>query len=349
MIKKIIKYSLISLFLSLTLFKYTSILSNIKDVFYQLKTEPLDESYISDEMKYLKNYYLMKKGIDYYQAHYLSQIKLAGNDNTVWQQDIWGWRLPFIFYFWKYLTRTGSDILLLFIFLALITLTTSYFISIKFIKSKISLLTPLIILPYFLSAIQSTSFLFITWWSMFFYIIGVAFLFYQKHFLSAIFLSIAILTREFYLIPILIMLLISVFYHKNIKIFLLPLLLFFLMMIFHIYKVNQFTHINNSFGAYRLSRPNKTLVLSTLAFSTNSYFFVNYRPTLLFLAISVISLILLIIKSKDKYIYLLAISSFFPIFLSFFMINIGKWEDYWGATYVPLGIIYSVSIFKFLE
>ncbi|GAG38715.1 unnamed protein product [marine sediment metagenome] len=90
-------------------------------------------------------------------------------------------------------------------------------------------------------------------------------------------------------------------------------------------------------------------LLTTLSFSTNSYFLVGLRPGLIWLITSILGLSYLSYKSKNKYPFLIALVSFLPFFLSLTIIGQTRWEDYWGPMYVPLMAIFSLTTIKVLN
>lgn len=350
MIKKIAKLFLVCLFLGFSFFKTNQLIPQIKNTYQRVKGEPKDKTYFTDEMKYLKNYYLMKKGAGYYQSHYQASKNLGGEKDRIWKRDFWGWRLPFVFYFWKLFTKSGGGILNLFILLSSLSLTSSYFIAKKFIRTKLAPLAPLMLFPYFLNAIKSTSFLFITWWGLFFFIFGLLFFYYHQLALATLFFTFAVISREHFIIPLIFMLFFSIIYKKQKLVFLIPIISFFLMIFVHAYNVSSLISLETSLGiSKRFASINKNLLLATLAFSTNSYLLVNLRPSLIWLIFSLMGLGYLFYLSKSKYFSLISLSSFLPLFLSLTFIGKSVWQDYWGAMYVPLMAIFSLTIFKILN
>lgn len=249
MIKKLAKFLLILLFLGFGLFKTNNFLFKIKDVRQSIKKEPADKSYIADELDYLKTFYLLKKGSGYYQARYEAQKNIAGKEEErVWTKDIWGWRLPFVFYFWKLFAKNGLGIFNLFIILSACFFLSSYLIVKKFVKNNFALLSTVILLPYFLNAIKSTSFLFIAWWGMFFFAFGLMFFYYNHLFLSSFFFILAVISREHFIIPLASMFVLSVIFKKSKLVFLIPIIAFFLMILLHVHNVSSFVPLKTPLG-----------------------------------------------------------------------------------------------------
>lgn len=75
---------LISYFLSAQIFIKNS--NNVNLV------EPIDEDYVSDEMDYLKTFYLMEKGESFYQAH--QDAIIADARANIAPGSVIAWRMP---------------------------------------------------------------------------------------------------------------------------------------------------------------------------------------------------------------------------------------------------------------
>ncbi len=342
MIRKISQFLLLLLFIGFGLFKTKNLISMVQNNYQSVKKEPQNETYTTDEKRYLKTYYLMKKGDNYYTAHYNAFQAVAGGEENVWKKDAWGWRLPTIFYFWKLLTKNGANIINLFVIMVFFTMLSLYLIAKKFTNKHIALLAPLMILPYFLNAIKTTSFLFTTWWGAFFLIIGLAFFYYQKHFWACLFFCLAICTRELLVIPLLAMLIISFWFKRNRLVFLVPIGLLGFYLLYHNHRVSQLLILESSFEIInRLSSFNKETLLTTLAFSTNSYLLLFLRPALIWITTSCFGLGYLLFKNKNKYSILIAFASFLAFFLALGFIGQSRWEDYWGPLYVPMMAAFS--------
>jgi hypothetical protein len=349
MIKKIIKFFIAALFLTFCLFK-TNQIREIVGIFQSLKKEINLTTHTNDERTYLKIFYLMKKGLNYYQANYLAFQANLETEATVWTKDVWGWRLPFVFYFWKTLAKNGGEIMLLFCLFSLIFLFCAYLLAKKFVPKKLALFAPGILFPYFLNALISGSFLFISWWALFFFTFGLTFFFYRRHRWATIFFTLAVISRELFLIPLGSMFLIALIYKKNKSVFSLPLIIFLFVIAFHYHQVSQFVSLENPWGIQkRFMLFNKGLLLSSLAFSTNNYLFVSLRPSLIWIIFSLLGLGYLVFKTNRQNNALIALSSFLPFFLSLPFIGQTVWQDYWGIIYVPLAGIFSLSVFTLFK
>lgn len=350
MIKKIVKTGLIIFFLILCLPQKKSLNFSFRKTGQIVNIEPKNKAYFTDETKYLKTFYLLGKGFPYYQAHYQAMKQMAGEEAEVWTKDAWGWRLPTVFYFWKFFTNQGEGIFNLFLFMSFLTFINAFLIAKKFVSPKLALLASFILIPYFFNALKSTSFLFITWWALFFFILGLTCFFYQKLAWSTLFFTLSIITREHFIIPFIFMFLISYFFKKKKYPFLIPIIIFFLVAKFHSFQVEKIVNLSHSLGLQqRLGGFSKKLLLATLSFSTNLYFSIDWRPALIWLSFALVGLISLTLKSKDKYLPLIALASFSPLIIILpFMCN-STWQDYWGVFYVPTGAIFSLTIFRLFK
>ena len=310
--------------------------------------EPIYGTYTSDEKQFLKTYYLMKSGNNFYEAFKIaSEGRVAG---TPLDNDSFKWRLPTVFYLWKALAVNGRQIFLLYlIWLA------AFFIGIFFLLKKlegifVSLWAIILLTPYFLNLSDyKTSFLFVEWWALFPFIIGLAFFVYGKYKISWIFFLIAIITREHMIIPLLSFVAIA-FLKKEYRLFFSSLVVAFLCFYgFHyIFIANQFQNYNLSSLVQFNSRfhlIHKNILMKMFAFSMQQYPLISLRVNLWLILASFVSLIGFL-KSNNKptaeyYLYTAPWS-----LLIAFMFIAGDYNDYWGILFMPLLIITVPFLFK---
>lgn len=301
-----------------------------------VKSEPMPNQYRSDEFVFLRTFYLLKEGENYYAAFNKSVTQDIRGGYLA--KDVFAWRLPTVFYFWALFASTGFGIGILFIILSSLTLICVY-------RITGNILSPVILAPYYLDAYYyQTSFLFTEWWGLFFFIFGLASLLNNHKKFAIIFLSLSILTRELFIIPVIFMTIVSFIFKKNRLIFL---KIFFMFLVFysvhytlvqnqpvlesqrdifsriHFFSIKQFQH--------------------EIAFSMRQYPLLNFRlPLIIAASTPVILFIKFLLAKKIKYLYLL--SSISLLFLTPFSGNI--YNDYWGITFMPLSLAFFPLVFS---
>lgn len=261
-----------------------------QDVREKIAQEPLAETYFSDEILFLKTYFLMKKGVSYYSA-FAQAVIGHGMMNEI-PREIWGWRWPTVFYFWKYLTPNALWLQILFLGVACLVLISAFSIAQNFLDKSFALLSPFLLIPYFLESAANTYFLLTEWWGVMFFLGGMAFFLKQKKTLSIILFSLAILTRELLLIPLLTFLIISLILKKDSKQLIFPLVIFFFVLTLHYLKILQFLSFFPQLSpGSRLHQPSFLLLQKEFAFNSREYLLVDYRVLIWFFFFSLIGLI----------------------------------------------------------
>jgi len=122
------------------------------------------------------------------------------------------------------------------------------------------------------------------------------------------------------------------------------------MIFVHHYKVTSLVSLENPAGLKtRLPVFNKQVLLSTISFSTNSYLFLNFRPSLLWIIFALLGLLILVKHKKNKYPVLIALFSFLPTLLIIGFIGQTPNQDYWGPIYIPLTAMFSTTILNIFK
>ncbi|GEM_PF-2103319 len=325
---------------------------------FSLKSAPLVDSqpqpngYRSDEFVFLRTFYLIRSGDNYYHAFNDSVV----NDirKGVLSKDVFAWRLPTIFYIWTILARDGVGIGILFIILSSLSLAASYFLNRKFLPPLPSLIAPILLAPYFLDAYEyRTSFLFTEWWGMFFLFFGITFYFYRKMLPAAIFLILAVLTREFNIIPLVAMTFVAFILQKDRRFFVTIVGIFCLAYLTHLTIVGQqAVQANNSNALARLHPFSFAQFQKEIAFSMRQYPLLNFRLPLVIFVAATIGLVYQATKSlkikKGREFYLLAAAAVLPLALIIPFSGV-IFNDYWGIIFMPLIITFSPLISLVIE
>lgn len=232
--------------------------------------------YTTDMRAFLKTYYLMKKGENYYPAFVKG---VSGAEGTGYELDIGGWRETFIFYFWKTLAPNGGYIYLLAVCCFSLNLLAAYTIARQFLPDKIALFSPFLLYPYFHFPLIDLTYMQVEWWAMSFFIWGLAFYFSTKKNYSGIFFALSLATRELFVFSIASFLVIKLT-RKHFRSFffvILPLLCFFVFYVI-IYLPNLLPY--KTVFLRIAGHSNWHMVNKALAYSSWSYYLGIFRPFL---------------------------------------------------------------------
>jgi len=344
------KHKFIIILPILVAFLITSII-NSSDLRDFLSVNPREHEYTYDMGLYLKTYYLMKDGAwNYYQAH-----ANAFNDHAVFglgnlPTDVWGWRLPTLFYLWSIIPiSNGVVIWWMFIGFCLLTFLAVYEITrltLSKEKSYLAILAPYLFFPYLHFAARDWTMLQVEWWAVMIMIWGIYFYLKKKKLWSIVFFSLAMITRELLLIPFLILVFLAwLFKKRELKYFLIPVIVFIIFLIGHTLFVSQQVILIKGLSKYhfRLHGDGKSLLLTTLAFGSWEYLFYNLRLFTLMLGLVVIGFLRQITWRKT----VVTASLILP--LSYLLIGTSQWNHVWGVLYVPfifLGLPWLINNFK---
>lgn len=301
-----------------------------------VKSKPMPKQYRSDEFVFLRTFYLVKEGINYYTA-YNDSVRQNSSGQYAYK-SVFEWRLPTVFYFWALFASNGLGIGILFIILSSLTLICVY-------KITENILSPIILAPYYLDAYYyQTSFLFTEWWGLFFFIFGITSLLNNHKKLTIIFLSFSILTRELFIIPIIFMTLISFLFKKNRLIFLKILFIFLVFYSVHFALVQNQDVLASQRNIFSRIHPfNFKQFQHEIAFSMRQYPLLNFRlPLIIAISTPLILFIKYLLSKKLKYLYLLSAISL--LFITPFSGNI--YNDYWGITFMPLCLAFFPLVFS---
>ncbi|MBI4099487.1 hypothetical protein HY440_00615 [Candidatus Microgenomates bacterium] len=294
-------------------------------IVHQLST-PLGASYTTDMRAFLKTYQLMKQGENFYPAF---ATGMAGLSNGVFHPDINGWRQPLIFYLWKILPGNGTSIYFLWEGMIILSLTAAFLVAKKFLPTRLAILSPLILWPYFHFSLVDLTLLQPEWWATSFFLFGLTAYLYQKFILAGILFATTLATRELFIFPIILLLIIN---RKPLVKLALPLTFFAIYYsLYHLPKIFTF-----GTELVRSSRHGGPYVLHyLLAYSSWSYWLGIFRPFLVVLGLVAVSLM----RKRP----LVLLISFLPLLLVAFSLAalgvIDETRDYWGIYFMPLLLV----------
>ncbi len=302
--------------------------------------EPKSFVYRSDEMIFLKTFYLMQKGKNYYQA-FLNAVQMDARGIHL-TSDSSLWRMPTIFYIWLYLGRNSIGIGRLFMICSALSLVAVYTIMAR-LAPRLALLSPIILMPYFFDAYYyATSMLFSEWWGWFFFIFGLSFYLHKKHFGAIVFFVLATLTRELFILPMAIVCCLAVFFRKD-RFFFLSVFGFFLIFYtLHILAVNHQDVPKYSGSIFsRLHAFDSLTFHRQIAFSMRQYPFLELSLPLAVVLLASTGIIYQIIRKLNKkqalWNFLVVFVSLIPVFIMPFISSID--HDYWGIAVMPTVIV----------
>lgn len=291
--------------------------------------------YTTDMRAFLKTYYLMKNGENYYPAFAKG---VSGAEGTGFGLDIGGWREPFIFYLWKYLTVDGSQIYFLSIIFFSINLLASYSIARQFLPEKTAILAPLLLWSYFHYPMVDLTYMQMEWWAMSFFLWGLAFYFSTKKNYSGIFFALSLATRELFIFSIATIMVIKLSrrHFRSFVLILLPLLCFFVFYVL-VYIPNLIpyeTVFLRTAGYSDLHMINRAL-----AYSSWSYLLGIYRPLIILFALTTTIAIWRVIRGTHSVETIRLMATYLPfsavIFLAAGSGRMTMWNDYWGIYIIP--------------
>lgn len=333
--KLLIIFTLVMLFLQVI----TLAMTKSALVRQELAEEPR-KTYTTDMRAFLKTYYLMKSGTNFYDAF---PKGMSGWIGPNFKTDLGGWREPLPFYLWTLLPGNGELIYYLALLFIMTSILASYTIARKFLSSEKSLLVPFLLVPYFFLPLSDLTILQMEWWGLWFLLIGQAFYFHDKSLLAGTFFALSLASREIFLIPILSLLACSILLRrlkKNLPVFV-PLLVFAAFYLFsYLPKLSM-----HQTSLLRLASFGDWHVLNvTFAYSSWNYLLGTYRP---FLILFVVTTGILVFQVSKRRFYpaLYFLVLYLPMFIFTLAValrgGLTTWHDYWGIYFVPLLIIVS--------
>ncbi len=300
--------------------------------------EPGLGTYRSDEMIFLKTYYLVEKGWNYYPA--FSWAIEGDVRRIVLTSDVFQWRMPTLFYLWRVLANDGWQVSFIFWICVMTTLTTIFLMVRKLAGWLAACMAVLLLVPYFMDAFTyQTSFLFTEWWSWFFLIWGLAAFTHQKRLMAYGLWLMAVIIRELLVIPLLVFFVVSLIQKRYRLGFLITLLFFGLFMWLHrgtVIHYMQGVELSRASLLTRFHGFDKQSFMPMLAFSMRKYPLIQYKSNWLLLVLAALSFGKFLWRrkfdSKLTYLYVAGWSLFFT--LPFISTN--SYNDYWGILFMPI-------------
>lgn len=311
----------------------------ISDDLREILTSDLSKFvYNNDQGAFLKTYYYLEHGTNYYEAF---KSSMTGKfTNPPLPQDIWSWRIPTIFVIWQIFPGDSSlNIFVLYLIMSSLVVYTAFLIGKRYLDFPISILPAYIVIPYLHFGARDLTFLLTEWWGVFTFMIAIYFLVTKRIFFSIIFLSLTVLIRELFILPIGLMFLFTLFKYKRVlSVFVIPLVSFIALFSFHLMWTSKYIDAVGSIYSPRIVSDGFFFIQQTLTFASGEYLLFRYRPFLFFLLTAIIGCWYVYGKfSKGEAIILVMAFLSFPIF--FLKFGSTPYNDYWGIFYMPFVLI----------
>jgi hypothetical protein len=354
------------LFLFLVIVDAVSISPTLRNY---LSTNPPKYQYTHDMGLYMKTYYLMEDQ-NYYKAH---AEAFMGHNVPGLPNDVWGWRLPTVFYIWRLLPGSDGSViwfgflgLVLMVLYGVFDMSRTWAMKLKkgdgswlgkFATRSMPILSPLILWPYFHFALRDWTILQVEWWAMCFILLGF-WQYFKKNFVWAtVLFSIGLSIRELLLIPFLVILGIYVLVwlvkkfvripdigmlrsrleddvmKKSWWVFALPVVVFFILISVHTYFVSLIVELGGNPFRLRFHGEGLGLFMTSFAFGSWEYLLFKFRP---FLVVYFLSGLGLLWRLSWRSLVLL---SFYLLPVSFLFIGTSSWNHVWGVLFVPVVLV----------
>jgi hypothetical protein len=163
-----------------------------------LPQEPVDESYAFDAFIYLKTFYKMAKGVDYYHALPEAAIADARVDKVEsWLSGYSLFRLPTVFYLWRiFAGNNGSNIFYLSLLLVIGAILLTFYAIRGIAGDIIATFSSVLVAVYLYVGATWLNILFPDWWGALFGFLALSFFFMKKYPFAAGFALLGALSRE---------------------------------------------------------------------------------------------------------------------------------------------------------
>lgn len=311
-----------------------------------LTQEPKAEAFNADGWLFLKTYYYVNRGMDYYQA--FAQAYGEDGRNTGLPPDLWGFRSPVPFYFWSWATFGQAKLIYWwFVLMVLGVLTISFQIGQKIKPGLGNLIIPFLLMPYFVYPGTLHELMQLEWWGVLPLLVCLYGVLVDKPILIFLGGLLAPMMRETYALNVLGLGLTTLITKKT------SLFRWFIL-VGGLYLVWLGGHAKAVFG---ILNPSWTLVMSgrshplglgfimiTLAFSTWRYLGAPWRLLTVYLGlVGMLGLKQLWLFPNKAKVVIWMFGLFGINLLVYGVIGLYPWGDYWGVTIGP-GIILALGV-----
>ena len=156
--------------------------------------EPPAEAYGFDGIFFLKMFYLVDQGVDYYKAYDVAFEQDSRFDRP--PSVIGGWRMPTTFWFWSFIADRGDFLVKYFIMFSLVLMLCAYLVAEKFTEPAFAVISACLIGTYMLFGVSSWWYTELEYWGMFLAIPAATLYLYDKRYFALPLAVLAGLMRE---------------------------------------------------------------------------------------------------------------------------------------------------------
>ncbi|MFP4498151.1 MAG: hypothetical protein ACLFQV_08065 [Vulcanimicrobiota bacterium] len=341
--KKIIK---IATYLLLVLFvlNFVFFIIDLNPSTYGLiSEEPGDYNYNNLNSVYLKTFYLMKKGDDFYDAFQYAQSRMSEPTTIMNRSRLW--IMPVVFYLWKiFLPPNGFYIFYLYLLFSVIVFYLTFQVARAHLPPPINLVPVFSVSYIFYFGALAFWFAFPEYWGLFFLFIALFGIYKENKLLSVAGLTMAVLVFPVYLIPVALFAIFTMFVKKDWRrfLFLIPLIAFAIVFFIHYQILSAYVQeISPGKIWFNINLPEfyKTVFFGRIMVA---------RPmvSLIFVIIMAVLALRNLVKTYwGRFLIILALV--IPEILFFFNFGLNKY--YLGLTYMPFVSVAACFIWNFSE
>ncbi|MCE1246495.1 MAG: hypothetical protein LWY06_07625 [Firmicutes bacterium] len=293
--------------------------------------EPVPGKYNNYNSLNLKTFYLMKHGADFYSAYSLAFAEKADSPG-MGPGNLWNWRMPTVFYIWKWLLpKDGFYIFYFYLIICILMLWLMFSIASVYLEHPLNLIAPLLVCPLFVYGAAGFWYTFSEYWGVFFLFAGIWGIFKRNIPVTAAGITLALVTRSFFIIPWAGLMLFVLLKkdRKQILACLLPFVVFAAAFLAHYFKVMSLSGAEIS-PPGEWMRGNFSHFLATMGFGSA----LVSQPEISIPMIVCLAAVVIVKMKNDHNIRMLAGAAFLPMIL-FIFVGPETERAYWGIIYLP--------------
>lgn len=344
--KKLQKYIFWFMFIALLINTVWISLDLNPDAIKMASEEPSAGMYNNFNSLNIKTFYLMKRGLGFYEAYGTAYSLRAESFNQL-PSDLWSWRKPVVFYLWHWLLPDdGFYILYLYILAYCISLYLIMDIAKLYLKPPLCLIPCVLSAPVFIYGTAGYWFTFPEYWGLFFLLLGLWGIAKNNKIASVLGMTMAPLIRSLFIVSwigVFIPLMISSQRKKYMYLILSP-LCFIVSIILH-WKVifTMAETLVHPLSEWLRGGFLHFWITLTFGYPLNSQW-IYIIP--LYLILPIVSIY---IHKKDLTLWTIAGGCIVPM-IFFLIIGPPTFRQYWGIIYLPvLLLLCSLSLSAFLH
>jgi len=260
------------------------------------------------------------------------------------------WRMPFVFYTWNFLFDNGRELTFGFFLWCAFILLFFYIIGLRFLPPELAVIAPFLLIPFILFTAALLIFLMTEWWALLPFVIGLVFLVYKRYSLAVIFFTVAVISRELFVIHVFSLLCVALLIRKFrlALLLLIPLFGFLVVFVFHYFSLLDFYdislvqhmmgYIQAAYVPSEITNVSSHGILKGAMKTYNWFYWYGGFTFWIFFAASSVSLVWLVIKKKFNHLFLITAMALI-VALSFYWLGPPvkpfQAQTYWNVVFVP--------------